>query len=42
MTTGSTDVKVTTAADGHGGMPLALKFNEGLGGLVNEGTKGGV
>ena len=34
MTTGPTDVKVTTAADGHGGMPLALKFNEGLGGMA--------
>ena len=31
MTTGPTDVKVTTAAGGPDGMPLALKFNEGLG-----------
>ena len=31
MTTGPTDVKVTTAAGGPGGMPLALKLNEGLG-----------
>ena len=31
MTTGQTDVKVTTAAGGPDGMPLALKFNEGLG-----------
>jgi hypothetical protein len=31
MTTGPTDVKVTTAAGGPDGMPLALKLNEGLG-----------
>ena len=31
MTTGPTDVKVTTAADGPDGMPLALRFSEGLG-----------
>ena len=31
MTTGLTDVKVTTAAGGPDGMPLALKLNEGLG-----------
>ena len=31
MTTGPTDVTVTTAAGGPDGMPLALKFNEGLG-----------
>ena len=30
MTTGPTDVKVTTAAGGPDGMPLALKLNEGL------------
>ena len=34
MTTGPTDVKVTMAAGGPGGMPLALKFNEGLGALA--------
>ena len=34
MTTGPTDGKVTTAADGPDGMPLALKLNEGLGQLV--------
>ena len=32
MTTGPTDVKVTTAAGGPDGMPLALRLNEGLGG----------
>ena len=31
MTTGPTDGTVTTAADGPGGMPLALRLNEGLG-----------
>ena len=31
MTTGPTDAKVTTAAGGPDGMPLALKLNEGLG-----------
>ena len=31
MTTGPTDVKVTTTAGGPGGMPLALRLNEGLG-----------
>ena len=31
MTTGPTDGTVTTAAGGPDGMPLALKFNEGLG-----------
>ena len=31
MTTGPTDVKVTTAAGGPDGMPLALKLNEELG-----------
>ena len=31
MTTGPTDVKVTTAAGGPDGMPLALRLSEGLG-----------
>ena len=31
MTTGPADVKVTTAAGGPDGMPLALKLNDGLG-----------
>ena len=31
MTTGPTDGKVTTAAGGPGGMPLALRLSEGLG-----------
>ena len=31
MTTGPTDVKVTTTAGGPGGIPLALRLNEGLG-----------
>ena len=39
MTTGPTDVKVTTAADGPDGMPLALKLNEGLGFTALEGKE---
>ena len=34
MTTGPTDVKVTTAAGGPDGMPLALRLSEGLGAHV--------
>lgn len=36
MTTGPTDEESTTAAGGPGGMPLALRLSEGLGGLVPE------
>ncbi len=36
MTTGPTDVKVTTTAGGPGGMPLALRLSEGLGVLPVE------
>ena len=38
MTTGPTDVKVTTAAGGPDGMPLALKLNEGLGPPARDST----
>ena len=31
MTPGPTDARVTTAAGGPGGMPLALRLSEGLG-----------